>query len=170
MTPSSPSRAAGEPLQVSNLKHPALFRRKPNQLVRLGEVFRDRLFNEDVHAMFEEGLGDFVVERRGHGDGNGIHLAEQLAVVKDGRRAMLFRNRVGAFAVGVRDGGECRSLETGIFFGMKPTEIPDPNHGRPDLVHPTNPVFFSTYIRLADDTIVKAMAPFRETRCRVDSS
>jgi len=97
-----------EALEVSDLEHRAALCRSANHLIRFVERSRDRFFNQDVNAGFEQSARDFAVNFGWHGDAGGIDPADQVAPVRGPIGFSFTADRAGCFLVQIADGNEFR--------------------------------------------------------------
>jgi hypothetical protein len=68
-------------------------------------------------------------------DGNQINLAEKFAIICESGRAYLGRYLFSPFTADISDPDEIYILQCGIFLGVKPAQIANPDHTSAQTAH-----------------------------------
>ncbi len=126
-----------EALDVPDLKQQLAMDRQFDKLLRVRDVCRERLFDEDRDSCRKEVARHLSMRDRGHDDGDGVHsiAAEQLTVVGDPAGATLGGDVLTLFGTAVR---HRHKLDIGKFAqnpSVMASESTDTDNGQSQARH-----------------------------------
>ncbi len=118
-----------ESFQVSNLKNHILRFRRGDQLARFGDVRRQRLFDQNIDAGFDQLARHLKMKARRHSDADALDPTEQAAIIGKHFGAERCADLTRAFFVAVDHRDEIRLGRSGILLGVEFAEVADADHG-----------------------------------------
>ena len=105
------------------------------QRLRLRHGLRDRLFHKDVFPPLQSFQGDGVMRVGARGDSDGIDRIQQRIDVSRGQRAVLARDSLRPFPIGVKDARQVHARHIGEHFRMQRSEMSHAYDANPQGVH-----------------------------------
>ena len=124
-----------EALNVTDLQQLAGQLRRPNQIGRLLLGGGDRFFNQNVQPSLEGSQSHLVVQQGGHRNADGLHLPQQVAVIRVPLAVEFLNRQLAAILIGIGHPHQLRIPQQAEHPGMVPAHVADADDPDTHRVH-----------------------------------